>query len=283
MQSVDFFTPVVDDPFTFGQIAAANALSDIYAVGATPLTALSLVSFPMKLGGNILAEILKGGAERVAAAGAVIVGGHSIEDDEPKCGLAVTGMVEIEKMMTSTNCRVGDRLLLTKPLGSGILATALKREVVDEDAIRVAIEGMTALNAAASSVCMANGVLAATDVTGFGLLGHSLEMALASAVRFEIDSSSLPVYPLVDEMAALGMLAGGLHRNRDYYLPKAVQPVKLDDFALNLLCDPQTSGGLLIAVAEELLPELQNKFVEQQVVACEIGRVIEGEVGIVLR
>ncbi len=283
MQSVDFFTPVVDDPFIFGQIAASNALSDLYAVGATPLTALSLVAFPLKLGEDVLAEVLKGGAERVAAAGAVIAGGHSVEDDEPKYGLAVTGIVEIEQMMLATSCRVGDRLLLTKPLGCGILATALKGEVVTEAGISEAIGGMIALNASASAACMASGVRAATDVTGFGLLGHSMEMAQASQVRFEIETASLPVYPQVAEMAALGLLPAGLHRNRKYYLPRAVQAQTLEPFVLDLLCDPETSGGLLIAVAAELLPRLQQELASRQVCSFEIGRVISGEAGIVLR
>jgi len=283
VQSLDFFTPIVDDPFVFGQIAAANSLSDLYAVGATPLTALSMVAFPMRLGQDLLAEVLKGGAERVVAAGAVIAGGHSVEDEEPKYGLAVTGIVDIDKMMTSVNCRVGDRLILTKPLGCGILATALKGEVVDEAAISVAIEGMKTLNAEASKICMAIGVRAATDITGFGLLGHSLEMASASGVCFEINSAALPVYPLVAEMADLGLLSAGLHRNRKYYLPRAVQTATLDNFALDLLCDPQTSGGLLISVAEELWPKLLLQMKEQKVMSCEIGCVIDGEAGVVLR
>jgi len=274
---------VVDDPFTFGQIAASNALSDLYAVGATPLTALSLVAFPLKLGEDVLAEVLKGGAERVMAAGAVIAGGHSVEDDEPKYGLAVTGIVEIAQMMLATACKVGDRLLLTKPLGCGILATALKGEIVTEAGMPEAIAGMIALNVFASAACMASGVRAATDITGFGLLGHSMEMAQASQVRFEIFTASLPVYPQVAEMAALGLLPAGLHRNRKYYLPKAVQAQTLEPFALDLLCDPQTSGGLLIAVAEELLPRLELELANRQVFSCEIGRVIPGEAGIVLR
>jgi selenide,water dikinase len=283
VQSVDFFTPVVDDPFTFGQIAASNALSDLYAVGATPLTALSLVAFPLRLGQDVLAAVLKGGAERVVAASAVIAGGHSVEDEEPKYGLAVTGIVEIARMMLATACRVGDRLLLTKPLGCGILATALKGEVVTEQEISPAISGMISLNAAASAACMACGVRAATDVTGFGLLGHGLEMANASQVRFEIETVRLPAYPRTAEMAALGLLPAGLHRNRNFYLPRAEQAQTLDPLALDLLCDPQTSGGLLISVAEALLPLLLQELASRQVESFEIGRVIPGEAGIVLR
>lgn len=283
VQSVDFFTPVVDDPYIFGQIAAANALSDLYAVGATPLTALSMIGFPLSLGQDVMAEVLKGGAERVAAAGAVIVGGHSVEDNEPKYGLAVTGIVEIDKMMTSTRCQSGDRLLLTKPLGCGILATALKGGMIDETAISAAIEGMIRLNAAAAEACMAVGVCAATDVTGFGLLGHGLEMATASGVCFEIFTESLPAYPQVAEMASIGLLPAGLHRNRDYYLPKSKQLSIIGEFASDLLCDPQTSGGLLIAVSPDRLPVLQQQLLARQVSAVEIGQVVAGEPGVVLR
>ncbi len=282
VQSVDFFTPVVDDPFVYGQIAASNALSDLYAVGATPLTALSLVAFPLRLGQDVLAEVLKGGAERVAAAGAVIAGGHSVEDEEPKYGLAVTGMVEVERMMTATACRPGDRLLLTKPLGCGILATALKGEVLGAGDIAEAITGMVTLNRAASEACMAAGVRAATDVTGFGLLGHSIEMATASGVRFEIETGMLPVYPQVAEMAAIGLLPAGLHRNRSYYLPQAKQGPGLQPLALDLLCDPQTSGGLLIAVAEEDLAPLLTELDARKVASVEIGRVVDGPTGVSL-
>jgi len=282
VQSVDFFTPVVDDPYVYGQIAAANALSDLYAVGATPLTALSLVAFPLELGQDMLAEVLKGGAERVAAAGAVIAGGHSVEDAEPKYGLAVTGMVEIDRMMTATACRVGDRLLLTKPLGCGILSTALKGEVLAAEDMSEAITGMITLNRAAAEACMAVGVKAATDVTGFGLLGHSIEMATASGLGFELETEKLPVYPRVAEMAEMGLLPAGLHRNRNYYLPQAHQAAELSPLALDLLCDPQTSGGLLISVNQDLMLPLLEQLAERQITAHEIGRVIEDPTGVSL-
>lgn len=282
VQSVDFFTPVVDDPYSFGQIAAANALSDLYAVGATPLTALNLVAFPLCLGKEVLVEILKGGGERVQAAGAVLAGGHSVEDDEPKYGLAVTGMVEIARMMTSTACQIGDHLLLTKPLGCGILAAALKGEVLGEKDIPEAMTGMKSLNALASQLSMACGVRAATDITGFGLLGHCLEMALASQVRFEITAADLPAYPQTAAMASLGLLPAGLHRNRDYYLPQVTSGPQ-DAFVLDLLCDPQTSGGLLLAVNEALLPQLTAEFTAQHQWFCPVGRVVPGAAGVVLR
>lgn len=282
MQSVDFFTPVVDDPFIFGQIAASNALSDLYAVGATPLTALSLVAFPLNLGQDVLATVLRGGAERVAAAGAVIAGGHSVEDSEPKYGMAVTGIVEIDRMMTATACRVGDRLLLTKPLGCGILAAALKGEMLDAEGMQTAVTGMIELNAAAAEACLACGVRAATDVTGFGLLGHALEMATAAQVRFQLDTTALPPYPQVAEMAELGLLPAGLHRNRKYYLPQAEQSGEMSALALDLLCDPQTSGGLLISVAAADLPCLQAEFAARGVAAFEVGQVVAGGVGVTL-
>lgn len=282
VQSVDFFTPVVDDPYSFGQIAAANALSDLYAVGATPLTALNLVAFPLCLGNDVLIQLLQGGAERVQAAGAVVAGGHSIEDDEPKYGLAVTGIVEIERMMVATACRIGDRLLLTKPLGCGILAAALKGGLIGEKDMPEAMTGMKTLNALASQLSLDCGVRAATDVTGFGLLGHCLEMALASQVRFELDLRHLPAYPQTAVMASMGLLPAGLHRNRDYYLPNVECRGTIDPFVLELLCDPQTSGGLLLAVSEETLPRLKDRFAARNQWFCEVGRVVPGAAGVTL-
>jgi len=283
VQSVDFFTPVVDDPYSFGQIAAANALSERDAVGATPLTALNLVAFPLCLGEEVLVQILKGGGERVQVAGAVLAGGHSIEDDEPKYGLAVTGMVEIASMMTAAACQIGDRLLLTKPLGCGILAAALKGEVISEKDMPEAMTGMKSLNALAAKLSLACGVRAATDITGFGFLGHCLEMALASQVRFEIFPERLPAYPQTEAMARIGLLPAGLHRNRDYYLPKVEGGAGLESFVLDLLCDPQTSGGLLLAVSEEILPQLTAQFSAQRQWFCELGRVVPGAPGVALR
>jgi selenide,water dikinase len=278
VQSVDFFTPIVDDPESYGRIAAANALSDIYAMGGTPLTALSLVGFPACLDRSILVAILRGCADKVREAGAVIVGGHTVEDDEPKIGLAVTGLVHPARLISTRGARPGDLLVLTKPLGTGILATALKGEVLTEGDLRVAIAGMQTLNRAASETMQAVGVSAATDVTGFGLLGHALELAEASAVGLEIDEAALPYYPRALEMAALGLIPGGSYRNRDYYLPR-VEAGGLSPNGLDLLADPQTSGGLLIAVAEKRIGELLTGLNERGANGWVIGRVVAGPAG----
>ena len=275
VQSVDFFTPVVDDPYRFGQIAAANALSDLFAVGARPLTALNLVGFPLcKLSPDILVEILKGGAERVHAAGAVIAGGHSIEDDEPKYGLSVTGIVDPARMLTTCGCRSGDRLVLTKPLGTGFLATALKGEVLSEADISAAIDGMCTLNKQAAEVMFEVGVSACTDITGFGLLGHAVEMAQASQVVLRIDVTKLPVYPHAEDMAAIGLIPEGAYRNRDFYFPKVDGRKNCDQWHLDLLADPQTSGGLLIAVAANKTERLLRQMRAKGVPACQIGEVV---------
>jgi selenide, water dikinase len=280
VQSVDFFTPVVDDPYRYGQIAAANALSDLYAVGAKPLLALNLVAYPLcRLGVEVLQRILAGGAERVQAAGAVIGGGHSIEDDEPKYGLCVTGVVAPEQMLTTTGCRAGDQLILTKPLGTGLLATALKGKVLTEAEIEVAIEGMVSLNRAAAEVMLKVGVTACTDVTGFGLVGHALELAEASGVGLRLSVSRLPAYPRALEMAEIGLVPAGAHRNRDYYFPRVDGLQRAGQAHLDLFCDPQTSGGLLIAVAPERLELLQWELSGAGVPAFHIGEAVAGQIG----
>ncbi len=274
MQSVDFFTPVVDDPYRFGQIAAANALSDIFTVGARPLTAMNLVSFPVNcLDPEILVKILQGGAERIHAAGAVVAGGHSIEDDEPKYGLSVTGIVDPARMMTTCGCRPGDRLYLTKSLGTGLLTTALKGEILGEGDVIEAIEGMTTLNKAAADAMLATGVSACTDITGFGLIGHAAEMAEASRVDLRISLQSLPVYPQALDMAEMGLVPAGSHRNREFYGPRLVGAENCDALLLDLLSDAQTSGGLLIAVAAEKAATLEQQFVERGVPVHCIGEV----------
>ncbi len=280
MQSVDFFTPVVDDPYRYGQIAAANSLSDLFAVGARPLTALNLVSFPINcLDAGILLKILQGGAERVHAAGAVVAGGHSIEDDEPKYGLSVTGIVDPAKMVTTCGCRPGDQLFLTKPVGTGLLTTALKGEILTETDIAEAIEGMVALNQAAAEIMLEIGVSACTDITGFGLLGHASEMAEASRVGLRIFLADLPVYPRALEMAEMGLLPVGSHRNREFYYPRLRGHENCDPLYLDLISDPQTSGGLLIAVAKEKAELLAQRLTDGAVPAVRVGEVIPGPSG----
>lgn len=279
IQSVDFFTPIVDDPASYGRIVAANALSDIYAMGGTPLTALSLVGFPPCLDRSVLVEILCGCAEKVKEAGAVIVGGHTVEDEEPKIGLAVTGLVNPARMLTTVGARPGDLLVLTKPLGTGILATALKGEVLAEAEMAEAIAGMATLNRAAAEAMTAVGVSAATDITGFGLLGHALELAAASGVLVEIDAAALPVYPPAREMAAMGLIPAGSHNNRDHYLSRVLDGAALAPETLDLLADPQTSGGLLLAVAKEKCDELRRKLREAGCGDFLIGRIAAGPAG----
>jgi selenide, water dikinase len=279
VQSVDFFTPVVDDPRSYGRIAAANALSDIYAMGARPLTALSLVGFPACLDRAILVEILRGGVEKVKEAGAVIVGGHTVDDDEPKVGLAVTGLVDPAKMVSTVGALPGDALVLTKPLGTGILATALKGEVLTEADMRVAILGMETLNRAACEAMLEVGVHACTDITGFSLMGHALELAEASGVLVEIDAAALPVYPQVREMAALGLVPAGSYSNRDHYLPQVLEEQGLPPEVLDILADPQTSGGLLMAVAAERLEDLLAGLRKRGANGWVIGRVKDAPAG----
>ena len=280
VQSVDFFTPVVDNPYRYGQIAAANSLSDLYAMGAKPLTALNIVCFPVNcLDEDVLVEILCGGAERVHAAGAVVAGGHSIEDDEPKYGLSVTGTVDPRVMVTTCGASPGDQLLLTKPLGTGLLTTALKGEVLTEKDVAAAINGMVALNKEAAEVMMEIGVSASTDITGFGLIGHAAEMAEASQVGFRLYVSRLPHYPQALEMAEIGLVPVGSHRNQKFYLPRCRRPRPVDPVWIDLLCDPQTSGGLLLALAPEKLEQCLGTLQQRGVSAWHIGEVTDHAAG----
>ena len=279
VQSVDFFTPVVDDPRTFGRIAAANALSDLFAMGARPVTALNLVGFPKCLEREILVEILKGGQEKVSEAGAVIIGGHTVDDDEPKYGLAVTGVVDPARLVSTVGARPGDLLLLTKPLGTGILTTALKGEVLTEGDLHDAIRGMETLNKAAGEAMLEVGVQACTDITGFGLLGHSLEMAEASWTGLVIEAGSLHIYPMATEMAAIGLVPAGSYHNREHYLPRVVNRDQLPPELVDILADPQTSGGLLMAVAPDRLVTLQTALRARGVSGWTIGRVTDEHPG----
>jgi len=286
VQTVDFFTPVVDDPYTFGQVAAANALSDIYAMGATPLTAMNLVAFPIcVLGVSPLQEILRGGSDKVAEAGAVIMGGHSIEDDEPKYGLAVTGIVHPDRIITNRGAKPGDWLVLTKPLGTGVLATALKGGLLDTETEHSLGEAMAALNAGAARAMQRVGVNACTDITGFGLLGHLRELAFNSRVDLEVDAAAVIYLPQARKLAGQGIIPAGTYRNRDALAPYVEVSGTVSAAEQDLLYDPQTSGGLLLAVPEtrreSLLAALRQEGISRPGV---IGRVLGSGTGkIVIR
>lgn len=273
VQSLDFFTPVVDDPFVFGQIAAANSLSDVYAMGAEPKLVMNIVCFPSKtLDISFLAEILKGGADKVQEAGALVVGGHSVEDKEPKYGLSVTGFVHPEKLITNSNAQVGDVLLLTKPIGTGLILTALKADLAEEEEIKTAVAAMATLNKEASAAMIQVGVSAATDITGFGLLGHARELALASKVALEISFGRVPLLPGAIRAAGMGLIPGGAYANREY-VAEGLKTTGVGELEIDILCDPQTSGGLLIAVSEEKAAQLLQLLEAKNVAAAVIGRV----------
>lgn len=251
VQTTDFFPPLVDDPYTFGQIAATNSLSDVYAMGGRPITALNIVCFPDKeLPIEVLAEILRGGAEKVAEAGAVIVGGHSLRDAEVKYGLAVTGVVDPRKLVTNRGARPGDRLILTKPIGSGVLTTARKKGLIDDAALAEATAVMTQLNAAASGAMVANAASAATDITGFGLIGHAFELAQASGVSLRLCASAVPLMTRVVELAEGGCLTRA-HKATLEYVGGALSAEGVPASLLGALADAQTSGGLLISIAPQ--------------------------------
>jgi len=261
VQTVDFFTPIVDDPYDFGRIAAANSFSDLYAMGATPISALNIVAFPSDtLPLEVLQRILQGGAEVAKQAGASILGGHSIKDPEPKYGMAATGTVHPGAFVTNANARPGDILLLTKQLGTGVLATALKGGMIDAAAMQPAIDSMITLNAAASKVMMHVGVHACTDITGYGLLGHAHETARASSVRVMIESADIPLFEGVRELIGKGAIAGGTQENVDLHAGFTEFSPSVPPDLRVALSDAQTSGGLLIAVAPEKADALQREL-----------------------
>ena len=277
VQTVDFFTPIVDDPFTFGQIAVANALSDVYAMGGTPLTALNLVAFPINtLSSSVLKEILLGGLSKLEEAGVALVGGHTVEDPELKYGLAVTGIVHPNKILTNAKAKVGDRLVLTKPLGTGIIATALKGGMASEEAVRKIVESMVALNRKASESMQAFGAHACTDITGFGFIGHASEMVLASHVGMVIRSKEIPIFSEAIEYTKLGLIPGGAHSNRQFFSCRVEVHSNVPSFLTDILYDPQTSGGLLISLppseADRLVGTLKK---EGDAYASVVGEVVE--------
>ena len=276
VQTVDFFTPIVDDPYQFGRIAVANSLSDVYAMGGMPLTALNVVCFPEgTMDISVLKEVLRGGLDMMHEAGVILVGGHTVEDPELKYGLSVTGTVHPDKVIHNNTAKAGDRLILTKPLGTGIISTAIKGGMADEKSIAKIVASMTALNKEASEAMQEVGVHAATDITGFGLLGHACEMVEGTEVGMAIDSAAVPIFPEAKGLAEMGMIPAGLHRNRDFRKHMIDMSEEVPQYLHDILYDPQTSGGLLITVPHErawmLLEKLQEKGVAE---AAIIGEVV---------
>ena len=280
--TTDFFTPVVDDPYDFGSIAAANSLSDIYAMGAVPFLALNIAALPPDLPTEISSEILRGGAEKAIEAGIVIAGGHTVQDKEPKYGLVALGFVEKDKMLTKSGLHPGDALVLTKPLGFGCTTTALKQDKADEADVREVVDWMTRLNRTAGLLAVEFGLSAATDVTGFSLLGHGFEMAKASGVALHFDYAQIPFVSGARKYAEMWAFPGGASDNRVYFSPNVTFDPSIDEAGQMLLFDPQTSGGLLLGVPQDKLSRLKARAEELDQPAWVIGEVRPGS-GIVVR
>jgi selenide,water dikinase len=277
IHTLDFFTPVVDDPYCYGAIAAANAMSDVYAMGGEVLFALNIGAFPGPMEPALITEILRGGAENVIEAGAVIAGGHTINDEEPKYGLAVTGLVHPERLFTKGGAKAGDILVLTKPLGAGTISTALKRGLADDAHVTPMVESMARLNRAAAQAAQASGgVKAVTDITGFGLLGHGLEMAEAGPVRFVFHFNQIPLLPGAAHYAEAFIFPGGSANNKLYYEKQVTFAPGLSEAQQMLLWDAQTSGGLLLAIPAERLAAFQAECAARQQSAWVIGEVTPG-------
>ena len=276
LQSVDFFTPIVDDPYRFGQIAAANAFSDVYAMGGEPLTAMNLVAFPCSLDMGVLREILAGGQSKIEESGAKLCGGHSVQDEEPKYGLAVTGFVEEDRVVRNAGAKAGDALVLTKPLGLGILTTALKQDIVSEEEIEDAVAAAATLNRAARDAMREVGASAATDVTGYGLLGHLTEMLEGGAAPLGavVRRGEVPVWERAVPLANDGVYPGGLKSNREY-LEGRVAADGVSEEGLLPLYDPQTSGGLLVAVPGDRADDLVRSLEERGASGAVVGEVVE--------
>lgn len=278
VQTVDYFTPIVDDPYSFGQIAAANALSDIYAMGGNPITAMNIVCFPSKsMDIAVLREILRGGMDKLREAEVALVGGHSVDDPELKYGLSVTGVVHPEKVLRNTGARNGDWLILTKPIGTGIINTAIKANMADKDIIEAVIDQMATLNKAAAGIMQEFEVHGCTDVTGFGLLGHACEMVQGGPVGFEIDHTAVPVFPRTLEYAGMGLIPAGAYRNRDFRSCMVEFSADAPLWASDILFDPQTSGGLLITVPQDRAPAMVSSLHEAGCKAASIIGVARAE------
>jgi selenide,water dikinase len=282
VQTLDFFPPVVDDPWTFGAIAAANAMSDVYAMGGEVVLALNIAGIPEDLPHEIFSEIFRGGADKVAEAGGIVAGGHTVIDAEPKYGMSVTGVVHPDRVLSKSGARPGDVLILTKALGTGVILTASKNDNAGPRHVQGAIDSMLQLNRHAAHLAVGAGAHAMTDVTGFSLIGHSFEIADHSRVQLEITASNLPILEGAEKYAAMGIDYGGLNRNMEFLLPRTEIAPALSDAMRRLLFDAQTSGGLLIAVEPSRAPQLVDSLREGGCVAATIGRVHEGAAGVVV-
>ncbi len=273
MQTVDFFPPIVDDPYTFGQIAAANSLSDIYAMGGDPTLSMNLICFPTCLPMDVMAKIMQGGASKVKEAGAIIAGGHTIEDSEPKYGLCVTGFLHPNQVMKNSDCKEGDLLVLTKPLGIGVLTTANKAQLLDEKTYDQMVEAMATLNKYAKDVMMEVGANACTDVTGFGLIGHASEMAKGSGLTIELYSKEVPIIEAAIDFAKMGIIPSGAYSNMAFVRDDVHFAQDVPQYMQDLLVDPITSGGLLISLPEEKAHELVEKLKGVTICNRIVGRV----------
>jgi selenide, water dikinase len=281
VQTVDFFTPTVDDPFVFGQIAAVNALNDIYAMGARPLTAMNIVCFPIKkMEITVLREVLRGGLDKMREAGVLLIGGHSIEDEEIKYGLSVTGTVHPDKVLFNRGAKTGDKIILTKSLGTGIISTAVKAGEASAELVKQAVSGMTELNKKASEMMIAAGdIHACTDITGFGLLGHACEMVEGSDIGLKINSAAVPVFEGVRELLETGFVPGGLYRNKNFRISMIETANACPAWLLDVFFDPQTAGGLFFSLpcdkAEKLVGEMRGAGIN----AAVIGEVVKDHSG----
>lgn len=273
VQTIDFFTPIVDDPATFGAIAAANALSDIYAMGGAPLSALAVVAFPANGDPEVLEEILRGGVEKMREAGCAVIGGHSVADPELKFGYAVTGTIHPDRVKTNSGARAGDVLLFTKAIGTGVIGTAVKRGIAEQASVEAAIASMCMLNRAACEAMLNFDVHGCTDVTGFGFLGHAREMAAGSGVTIEVESAKIPLLPGALDAVRAGAIPGGLANNREFVSSAVSMAAPVDSSLLDLLHDPQTSGGLLISLPEADAVRMEKLFPA----ARRVGRVLPRE------
>ena len=280
IQTLDFFTPVVDDPYLFGQIAAANALSDVYAMGGQPILAMNIVGFPSCLEEEILSQILQGGADKVKEAGANLCGGHTVVDEEPKYGLSVTGTVHPDDLLSNSGIKEGDLILLTKPLGTGVMISALKAGFTAGDQSNPAVNSMLTLNNTALKYFKDYQINACTDVTGFGLIGHLLEMSENSSLEIEIDAAEIPIFEGVRDFAESGLLPAGAYKNRDNYQEIVSESGERDQTLYELMYDPQTSGGLLISVAEADAAELLIDLYAEGLDVAVIAKANRGEKGV---